>query len=109
MLRNLSYELEKENSIFIIFGFSFDDEHIESIVKRSLINPKLQIYLHCFSENDYQKFRTKFKNFNNICYLRHEKNLNFTFFNNEIYCLEEEKGKNIDLDLDLDDIWGGLL
>ena len=42
-LRTLSYELEKPNTVFIIFGFSFADEHILSLVKRSLSNPTLKV------------------------------------------------------------------
>ena len=41
MLRLLSYELEKPDSIFIAFGFSFADEHILNLVKRSLSKPLL--------------------------------------------------------------------
>lgn len=36
LLRLLSYELEKEQSTLIVFGFSFYDEHITEIVQRSL-------------------------------------------------------------------------
>jgi len=45
MLRLLSYELEKPNSVFISFGFSFADEHIRNLVKRSLSNPSLQLFI----------------------------------------------------------------
>ena len=50
-LRQLSYELEKQNSILIIFGFSFADEHIAEIVKRACNNPTLNIYIFCYSLN----------------------------------------------------------
>ena len=50
-LRQLSYELEKQNSILIVFGFSFADEHIAEIVKRACNNPTLNIYLFCYSQN----------------------------------------------------------
>ena len=48
-LRQLSYELEKQNSILIVFGFSFADEHIAEIVKRACNNPTLNIYIFCYS------------------------------------------------------------
>ena len=50
-LRQLSYELEKYNSILIVFGFSFADEHIAEIVKRACNNPTLNIYIFCYSLN----------------------------------------------------------
>ena len=48
-LRQLSYELEKQNSILIVFGFSFADEHIAEILKRACNNPTLNIYIFCYS------------------------------------------------------------
>lgn len=48
-LRQLSYELEKQNSILIVFAFSFADEHIAEIVKRACNNPTLNIYIFCYS------------------------------------------------------------
>ena len=47
-LRQLSYELEKQNSILIVFGFSFADEHIAEIIKRACNNPTLNIYIFCW-------------------------------------------------------------
>lgn len=35
MLRYLSYELEKPHAVLLIFGFSFADEHIRQLVRRS--------------------------------------------------------------------------
>lgn len=51
MLRLLSYELEKEQTILIVFGFSFADEHIANLIKRSLSNPFLQVYIFCHNED----------------------------------------------------------
>ena len=59
-LRQLSYELEKQNSILIVFGFSFADEHIAEIVKRACNNPTLNIYIFCYS------FDTKSEILNNL-------------------------------------------
>src|SRR5699024_5056509 len=50
-LRSFSYELEKRNSVLIIFGFSFADEHILDIFKRSLSNPNLEVYLISYEKN----------------------------------------------------------
>lgn len=50
MLRMLSFELEKKDSILIVFGFSFADEHILEIVRRSMVNPFLKIYVIAYNE-----------------------------------------------------------
>lgn len=50
MLRLLSYELEREQTVLIVFGFSFADEHISKLILRSLNNPFLQVYIFCFNE-----------------------------------------------------------
>lgn len=51
LLRMLSFELEKKDSVLIVFGFSFADEHILEIVRRSIVNPKLKIYVIAFNTN----------------------------------------------------------
>ncbi|WP_226655866.1 SIR2 family protein [Pseudalkalibacillus hwajinpoensis] len=48
MLRLLSYELEKDQTILIVFGFSFADEHIRNLIKRSFHNPELRIYIFVY-------------------------------------------------------------
>ncbi|WFL66601.1 SIR2 family protein [Pantoea sp. X85] len=48
-LRLLSYELEKPQTVLICFGFSFQDEHILEIIKRSLSNPTLRVFVFCYS------------------------------------------------------------
>ncbi|QHJ69793.1 SIR2 family protein [Planococcus halotolerans] len=50
MLRLLSHELERKNSILIVFGFSFADEHILEIVRRSIVNPHLKTYIIGYDE-----------------------------------------------------------
>ncbi|EAE3409302.1 TPA: hypothetical protein PNM84_001354 [Listeria monocytogenes] len=52
LLRLLSYELEKEQSSLIVFGFSFYDEHITEIVQRSLNNPNLLVIIICFTDEN---------------------------------------------------------
>lgn len=51
LLRMLSFELEKPDSVLIVFGFSFADEHILEIVRRSIVNPKLKIYVIAFDDD----------------------------------------------------------
>ncbi|MDR6297524.1 SIR2 family protein [Pantoea dispersa] len=53
-LRLLSYELEKPQTVLICFGFSFQDEHILEIIKRSLSNPTLKVFVFCYSKDSKQ-------------------------------------------------------
>jgi hypothetical protein len=52
MLRLVSYELEKKQSLLVVFGFSFNDEHIRDVIQRSLNNPNLLVIIFCFTDND---------------------------------------------------------
>ncbi len=87
MLRLLSYELEKPNSIFITFGFSFADEHILNLVKRSLANPSLQMFICCFNQDEYLKIHSLFKLYKNVKYITVDSFLDFTAFNEKIFTL----------------------
>ena len=71
LLRIFSNELEKENTLLVVNGFSFRDEHILDLVKRSIINPSLKILLFCYQDTDipgYQNLLGQPKN-NNITYI----------------------------------------
>ncbi|MFI3938193.1 SIR2 family protein [Vagococcus fluvialis] len=65
MLRFLSYELEKEQSALIVFGFSFYDEHITEIVQRSLNNPSLLVIIFCYKDSDKDEIISRFAFSNN--------------------------------------------
>lgn len=72
LLRIFANELEKNQSLLLVFGFSFNDEHILEIVKRSLANPTLLVYIFCFTEDEANKIYKKFENcenFNNIKFI----------------------------------------
>lgn len=69
LLRAFSYELEKKQTVLIVFGFSFADEHILSIFKRSLLNPQLQVYIIGYSRNGRNDLRDKFRGYRNITFL----------------------------------------
>ncbi|WP_417761343.1 SIR2 family protein [Shewanella sp.] len=92
MLRHLSYELEKPNSILIAFGFSFADEHIRNLIKRSLTNPTLQVYICCYRETMIPEFQKYFSDLNNIKYVVHEEGekLDFSYFNSHVLTLGED-------------------
>lgn len=93
MLRLLSYELEKPNSILITFGFSFADEHILKLVQRSLSNPQLQTFICCFSQKGAKALSEEFKLWKNVTIIGPPdgEKLNFTNFNKYIFSLKPEK------------------
>ncbi|MFR4539073.1 MAG: SIR2 family protein [Veillonella parvula] len=69
LLRAFSYELEKKQTTLIVFGFSFADEHIRSIVKRSLLNLELQVFIIPYSERGYLSMKGYFSGYNNVHFL----------------------------------------
>lgn len=69
MIRSFSYELEKQQSVLIVFGFSFADEHITEIFQRSLLNPELQVFIVCYSKNEQIRLQKKFEGYRNIMFL----------------------------------------
>jgi hypothetical protein len=89
MLRMLSYELERPNAVLITFGFSFADEHILNLVKRSLSNPRLQVFVCCFDESEREKMVAQFGIYKNVRCITAEGVLNFSAFNNEIFALDD--------------------
>lgn len=84
-LRVLSYELERPNSVFIVFGFSFADEHILNLVKRSLSNPTLKVFICCYTEASREELSEKFGGASNVEYICVDGVLDFTAFNTEVF------------------------
>ena len=53
LLRMYSSELEKENAVLFIIGFSMEDEHIREITLRTAnSNPTLKIYIFCHGKDN---------------------------------------------------------
>lgn len=76
-LRNFTYELEKENTILIVFGFSFADEHIREIVRNALSNPTLKMYVVCYDKEQKDKITGYFAGYKNFeCFPDFEKESN---------------------------------
>lgn len=96
MLRMLSYELERPNSILITFGFSFADEHILSLVKRSLVNPTLKVYVCCYDEKSATALATEFNEYPNVEIIKpdSDETINFSKFNADIFTLDEGSAKS---------------
>lgn len=65
LLRMFSNELDKENTLLISVGFSFNDEHILSLTKRALKNPTLKLIIFC-NENEPECYMRKFPQSNNV-------------------------------------------
>lgn len=93
MLRLLSYELEKPNSILITFGFSFADEHILKLIQRSLSNPQLQTFICCYSKSTAASLTKEFRLWKNVKIIAPPdgERLDFTNFNKYIFSLKPEK------------------
>lgn len=97
-LRQLSYELERENTILIVFGFSFADEHIAEIVKRACNNPTLKIYIFCYKQDNEKEIK---KNLNldklpvNIETIIPQDNgdINFKVFLNKLFELKSDENE----------------
>jgi len=57
LIRRFANELEKENSVLLVHGFSFRDEHLRDLVLRAArTNPTLQVIVFCFSRRDRQSY-----------------------------------------------------
>ena len=53
LLRMFSNNIDKENAVLFVFGFSFADEHIREIVNRAVkSNPTLLVVIFAYSEGD---------------------------------------------------------
>lgn len=90
MLRLLSYELEKPNAVLVTFGFSFADEHILNLVKRSLSNPSLQVFVCCFDQREHETMRVQFDIYKNVnCIAMESGVLDFSAFNQRIFSLHQ--------------------
>jgi len=73
LLRIYSNELEKQNTVLFVFGFSFKDEHILEITKRSLGNPTLKIIIFAYEKKELENYKEKLGKFNNVSVVALEK------------------------------------
>ena len=62
LMRLFSNNLEKENTLLFVMGFSFADEHIRSIVLRALkTNPTLIVIVFSFRDSEVESFKRLLK------------------------------------------------
>jgi hypothetical protein len=60
LLRLLSSELEKENALLFVVGFSMKDKHLKHLIFRALkSNPTLRVYVFCHSANEYSSMKSR--------------------------------------------------
>lgn len=72
LLRMYSNELEKINSLLIVFGFSFRDEHIRDITRRALSNPSLIMYIFVYEKDQLKWYEELFESLNNVFFVYFE-------------------------------------
>lgn len=65
LLRIYSNSLEKDNSVLIVYGFSFRDEHILSITERCFFNPGLTVVILAYNSEATYRFKRIFQHLNN--------------------------------------------
>lgn len=68
-IRLLNNELDKNNTFLLAFGFSFNDEHLKTIIDRALENPTLSLVIFAFDENSLLSLKKKFEHKNNVSIL----------------------------------------
>ena len=73
LLRIYSNQLDRKNSLLIVFGFSFADLHIREITERALKNPTLKMIIFAFSTGEANKFAALFGEYNNVDIIKPEK------------------------------------
>ena len=70
LLRIYANELDRNNALLLVFGFSFADEHILELTKRAIrSNPKLIVLISCHSCSATGKYSCMFPNADNVYFL----------------------------------------
>lgn len=103
LMRIYCNELERNNTVLIAFGFSFEDEHIREMTLRALGNPSLTLIIFAFSKKDAIRYNQLFNKYNNVWIVQASES------NDEEIDGEEKKEKLLDLEMlnrSLKDIFG---
>lgn len=70
LLRIYANELDRNNALLLVFGFSFADEHILELTKRAIrSNPKLIVLISCHTRDDAAWYRSLFPNADNVYFI----------------------------------------
>lgn len=77
-IRMFANELERQNTVLIAFGFSFEDEHMTQVIGRALSsNPTLTLIVFPYCQKDLLWFQELFKFNNNVfCYFNRDEKAN---------------------------------
>src|SRR5690606_24308628 len=99
LLRLYANELEKENTVLFVMGFSMADEHIREITIRALkANPTLKVFFVAFKESDIEKLNEYLENrpYHNLEVIAPEEFFGLQKFNDQILIplLEEVRNSN---------------
>lgn len=79
LLRLFSKSMEQENAALMAFGFSFSDEHILDITKRTLRNPTSQLIIFAYSHDDIAPYQAKFAKHRNVSIIGPPAGININF------------------------------
>ena len=66
LLRIFANALDLENTVLLVMGFSFGDEHIRDITLRALKNPTLRLMIFAFDDSARQTFENHFQQYPNV-------------------------------------------
>lgn len=66
LLRIYANELDKENTLLVAFGFSFQDEHIRDITVRALKNPTLRLVVFAYDNSAEKSLAELFIGYSNV-------------------------------------------
>lgn len=69
LLRLFSKAMDQENAVLMSFGFSFADEHILDITRRSLRNPTAQLVIFSYDQASVEAYQSKFSKHRNVTVL----------------------------------------
>ena len=70
LLRIYANELDRNNALLLVFGFSFADEHIRDLtVRAARSNPKLLIFISCYKADDADSYEDRFADCDNVILL----------------------------------------
>ncbi|WP_337024582.1 MULTISPECIES: SIR2 family protein [unclassified Pantoea] len=87
LLRTYSNELDKEATLLIVFGFSFADEHLETLTKKALRNATLKLLIFAYDDASVDGFMDKFRDYSNVEIIhRPGGNVDFSEMNKIITC-----------------------
>lgn len=83
LFRLYATELEKENTLLVVAGFSFGDAHILQVTRRAMdSNPTLTVCIFCHTKEKAEYYRKKFEGVR---------------YANNLHLITDESGKEIDL------------